>query len=75
MKKHNKKIMQFGMGIIGLSATADAVGGLNNAASSQGSKAMQNAAKYIPAAGGIIGAGLTFGALRELQKTAKKFKK
>lgn len=78
MKKYMKRrnpIFEYGKGVIGLSVASSALGTMNNDVASKGQGGLQNIAKFAPPVGTIIGAGLTIGALRELQKASEGFKR
>lgn len=73
-KKLPRHALAFGSGIVATSVMSDLVGS-NNAVAQKGQEGLQKFAGYFPATGGLIGAGLTLGALMEMQKAAEKFRR
>lgn len=75
MKQLKKQAIGFGIGTIGLGIASQVAGQIGGDVSAKGQEGMSNVAKFFPAAGTIIGLGLTLGALKELEKAAKKFRR
>jgi hypothetical protein len=69
-KRFLKDISGYTAGAVGLGIGSSVLGEIGGTTSGYGQQGLSNASKFLPATGTMIGAGMMFGALNELARSA-----